>query len=180
MADVSDDDWGNDSPSSDSYSSDADEWMRTLRDFEKGSGSEMLRQIGLTLRERSTASLDRRSRTSDDTDRLRRRKYHRTDHDAASQDSVESYRPRRDGATRSNESRTIEEHMQTIFTPTPIQLHHVAVVKRSAVEDFGFSLSDGMYEKGVFIRAVRPGSPAHRAGLKAYDRILQVSGTQTQ
>ncbi|XP_041347571.1 glutamate receptor-interacting protein 1-like [Gigantopelta aegis] len=187
MADMqlSEDDWGNDSHSSDSYSSngDADEWMQTLKDFEKGSGSEMLRQIGLTLRERSTASLDRRSRTSDDTDRVRRRKFHRMDRDDVSQDSMDSYQPR-NGKSCSKDSlansKTIQEHMQTIFTPTPIQLHRVVVTKHSAVEDFGFSLSDGMYEKGVFISAIRPNSPAHRAGLKSYDRILQVNKVRTR
>jgi len=42
-------------------------------------------------------------------------------------------------------------------------------------EDYGFSLSDGLYEKGVYVSALRPRSPAAGpGGLQLYDRILQV------
>ena len=73
-----------------------------------------------------------------------------------------------------HQSRTFDQQLQTIFTPTPIQLHRITVEKTSATADFGFSLSDGMYEKGVYVSAVRTGSPAQRAGVRAFDRILQV------
>ena len=42
-------------------------------------------------------------------------------------------------------------------------------------DDYGFSLSDGLYEKGVYVSALRPRSPAAGpGGLQLYDRILQV------
>ena len=42
-------------------------------------------------------------------------------------------------------------------------------------KEFGFSISDGLYERGVFVSAVRPGGPAAGpGGLKIYDKILQV------
>lgn len=41
-------------------------------------------------------------------------------------------------------------------------------------DDFGFSVSDGFLEKGVYVNMIRPDGPAERAGLKPYDRILQV------
>ena len=45
-------------------------------------------------------------------------------------------------------------------------------------DDYGFSLSDGLYEKGVYVSAVRPTSPAAAAGgLQLFDRILQVRPT---
>jgi len=40
--------------------------------------------------------------------------------------------------------------------------------------DFGFSVSDGLLEKGVFVNMIRPDGPADQAGLRPYDRILQV------
>ena len=40
--------------------------------------------------------------------------------------------------------------------------------------DFGFSVSDGLLEKGVYVNMIRPDGPADQAGLKPYDRILQV------
>lgn len=40
--------------------------------------------------------------------------------------------------------------------------------------DFGFSVSDGLLEKGVYVNMIRPDGPADLAGLKPFDRILQV------
>lgn len=46
--------------------------------------------------------------------------------------------------------------------------------KASDLEDFGFSVSDGMLDRGVYVNNIRPGGPAELGGLRAYDRILQV------
>jgi len=52
----------------------------------------------------------------------------------------------------------------------------VTLYKDPVYEDFGFSVSDGLYERGVFINRVRPGGPADLSGvLRSYDRIIQVS-----
>lgn len=60
--------------------------------------------------------------------------------------------------------------------PAPVELHKVSLKKDSDVEDFGFSVSDGISDKGVFVNTVRPGGPASRSGnVKPFDRILQVS-----
>lgn len=40
--------------------------------------------------------------------------------------------------------------------------------------DFGFSVSDGLLEKGVYVHTVRPDGPAQRGGLQPFDRVLQV------
>lgn len=40
--------------------------------------------------------------------------------------------------------------------------------------DFGFSVSDGLLEKGVFVNMIRPDGPADQAGLRPFDRLLQV------
>lgn len=50
----------------------------------------------------------------------------------------------------------------------------VTVVKDPEVDDFGFSLSDGFLEKGVYVNMIRADGPAERAGLRPFDRILQV------
>ena len=41
-------------------------------------------------------------------------------------------------------------------------------------DDFGFSVSDGFLEKGVYVNMIRNDGPADRSGLRPYDRILQV------
>ena len=71
--------------------------------------------------------------------------------------------------------REVEEQLQNIFTPTPVELFRVVLHKYSSLDDFGFGVSDGIYEKGVFISAIRPGGPADQSGvLNQYDRLLQV------
>ncbi|XP_078103445.1 glutamate receptor-interacting protein 2-like [Sander vitreus] len=81
---------------------------------------------------------------------------------------------------RTWESRRIKEEMQGILSPTPLELHKVTVVKDPEIDDFGFSVSDGFLEKGVYVNMIRPDGPADRAGLKPYDRILQVNHVRTR
>lgn len=50
------------------------------------------------------------------------------------------------------------------------------MIKDPEIDDFGFSVSDGFLEKGVYVNMIRPDGPADRAGLKPFDRILQVRG----
>uniref|UniRef100_A0A7M4FHR0 Glutamate receptor interacting protein 2 n=1 Tax=Crocodylus porosus TaxID=8502 RepID=A0A7M4FHR0_CROPO len=47
-------------------------------------------------------------------------------------------------------------------------------------DDFGFSVSDGLLEKGVYVNMVRPNGPADQCGLKPYDRVLQVNRIRTR
>lgn len=54
-------------------------------------------------------------------------------------------------------------------------MYQVTLLKDRVYEDFGFSVSDGLYEKGVYVNRIRKGGPADRSGvLKPFDRILQV------
>ena len=142
----------------------------------------MLRQIGASLRQRSVASLNRiRSRDA------RRRNKKSNCHCAQGDDAVSSSSHGSNRYSKNNNTNnsktsgkelvptTFEEHVQTIFSPTPIQLHRFKLQKDCATDDFGFSLSEGMYEKGVYISAVRADSLAEKSGLQPYDRILQVS-----
>lgn len=68
----------------------------------------------------------------------------------------------------------VESELDAILTPTPMELHKLMLNKMDDC-DFGLSLSDGVYEKGVYISALRPGGPAQRAGVKPFDKILQVA-----
>jgi C-terminal processing protease CtpA/Prc len=71
--------------------------------------------------------------------------------------------------------REVEEEMTHIFTPTAVELNRVILFKLHESDDFGFGLSDGVYEKGVYISAIRPGGPADRSEvIRPFDRILQV------
>ncbi|ESO91287.1 hypothetical protein LOTGIDRAFT_91696, partial [Lottia gigantea] len=179
---MSDGEWDNHSASNHSYSSSnpEDDWVGTFEDFMHGTGSEMLKQIGLSLRDRSTSSLDRRSRASEPNDRyVRSKSTGRFGRSAISHDSLSIHTQMSQANNSKTGNKSTSEHVQTIFTPTPIQLHRVKVVKKAS-EEYGFGLSDGMYEKGVFISGIKPASPASKAGLRAYDRILQVNRIKTK
>lgn len=61
----------------------------------------------------------------------------------------------------------------------PQQIVHVSLHKDPVYEDFGFSVSDGLYERGVYINRLRPGGPCDGV-LKPYDRILRVNDANTE
>lgn len=55
----------------------------------------------------------------------------------------------------------------------------LSIKKDLESRDFGFSVSDGLLEKGVYVNMIRPDGPADQAGLKPFDRILQVLAVST-
>uniref|UniRef100_A0A452GUP1 PDZ domain-containing protein n=1 Tax=Gopherus agassizii TaxID=38772 RepID=A0A452GUP1_9SAUR len=67
-----------------------------------------------------------------------------------------------------------------IMSPTPLELHKMTLHKDPESEDFGFSISDGLLEKGVYVNMIRPNGPADQCGLKPYDRVLQVNRIRTR
>lgn len=60
-------------------------------------------------------------------------------------------------------------------------IHHVTLYKDVIYDDYGFSVSDGLYERGVYINRIRKGGPADIVGLlRPFDRILQVPNQSYQ
>jgi len=77
------------------------------------------------------------------------------------------------GSTGTNDS--TKERLQV-----PMEVHRVTLFKDNVYEDFGFSVSDGLYEKGIFVNHIRAGGPADMSGLlRPLDRILQINATRT-
>uniref|UniRef100_A0A8C9VLY0 Glutamate receptor interacting protein 1 n=1 Tax=Scleropages formosus TaxID=113540 RepID=A0A8C9VLY0_SCLFO len=65
-------------------------------------------------------------------------------------------------------------------SPTPVELHKVTLLKELGMDDFGFSVSDSLLEKGVYVSNIRPGGAAQLGGLKTYDRLLQINHVRTR
>lgn len=64
---------------------------------------------------------------------------------------------------------------------TQYRQFHVTLYKDKVYDDYGFSVSDGLYERGVYINRIRSGGPADVVGLlKPFDRIVQVNNTKTK
>uniref|UniRef100_A0A8C8GWS3 PDZ domain-containing protein n=1 Tax=Oncorhynchus tshawytscha TaxID=74940 RepID=A0A8C8GWS3_ONCTS len=72
------------------------------------------------------------------------------------------------------------EDLETCGQSELLREIEVTVMKDPESDDFGFSVSDGFLEKGVYVNMIRPEGPADRAGLKPYDRILQVNHVRTR
>lgn len=182
--DHDDDDDDDENSSHQSEADEVEDWARALGDLEASSGSEMLKQISASLRQRSTFSLDGRSNASGSQQQLNSRRAEKRSQSTSrirptskSHEALHRFEVKpKANETELPQSQTFDQQLQTIFTPAPIQLHRLTVEKTSAAADFGFSLSDGMYEKGVYVSAVRARSPAQLVGIKAFDRILQVNG----
>ncbi|XP_042092370.1 glutamate receptor-interacting protein 2 isoform X3 [Ovis aries] len=81
---------------------------------------------------------------------------------------------------RSRELRASPEETQELLLPTPVEMHKVTLHKDPVRSDFGFSVSDGLLEKGVYVHSVRPDGPAQRGGLRPFDRVLQVNHVRTR
>ncbi|XP_065483774.1 glutamate receptor-interacting protein 1 isoform X5 [Caloenas nicobarica] len=184
---LSDDEWDRPTESSfagthDNTEADQEEnfWSQALEDLETCGQSGILRELEATIMSGSTMSLNHEN--PQPRSQLGRQ---------ASFQERSTVRPHYSQATRSNTlpsdvgrksmlMRKIKQEMKEIMSPTPVELHKVTLYKDSDGEDFGFSVSDGLLEKGVYVKNIRPAGPGDLGGLKPYDRLLQVNHVRTR
>nr|XP_032644732.1 glutamate receptor-interacting protein 1 isoform X12 [Chelonoidis abingdonii] len=184
---LSDDEW--DRPTASGFSgaqdnSETDQeenfWSQALEDLETCGQSGILRELEATIMSGSTMSLNHE--TPQPRSQLGRQ---------ASFQERSNVRPHYSQTARSNTLpsdvgrksvvlRKIKQEMKEIMSPTPVELHKVTLYKESDIEDFGFSVSDGLLEKGVYVKNIRPAGPGDLGGLKPYDRLLQVNHVRTR
>uniref|UniRef100_A0AAR2LBK7 PDZ domain-containing protein n=1 Tax=Pygocentrus nattereri TaxID=42514 RepID=A0AAR2LBK7_PYGNA len=155
-------------------------WCQALEDLETCGQSELLREIEASIMTGSALSLGvegskahNESLSQPNFSPLRKSPH--LHNEAKSKSTLRM-------SEKTWESRRIKEEMQEILSPTPLELHKVSgtLIKDPERDDFGFSVSDGFLEKGVYVNMIRPEGPADRAGLKPYDRILQVNHVRTR
>ncbi|KFP08687.1 Glutamate receptor-interacting protein 1, partial [Calypte anna] len=155
-------------------------WSQALEDLETCGQSGILRELEATIMSGSTMSLNHEN--PQPRSQLGRQ---------ASFQERSTVRPHYSQATRSNTLpsdvgrksmvlRKFKQEMKEIMSPTPVELHKVTLYKDSDGEDFGFSVSDGLLEKGVYVKNIRPAGPGDLGGLKPYDRLLQVNHVRTR
>ncbi|XP_072598033.1 glutamate receptor-interacting protein 1 isoform X25 [Vulpes vulpes] len=155
-------------------------WSQALEDLETCGQSGILRELEATIMSGSTMSLNHEAPTP--RSQLGRQ---------ASFQERSSSRPHYSQTTRSNTLpsdvgrksvtlRKMKQEIKEIMSPTPVELHKVTLYKSSDMEDFGFSVADGLLEKGVYVKNIRPAGPGDLGGLKPYDRLLQVNHVRTR
>ncbi|KAM9171216.1 glutamate receptor-interacting protein 1 isoform 3-T3 [Pangshura tecta] len=184
---LSDDEW--DRPTASGFSgahdnSETDQeenfWSQALEDLETCGQSGILRELEATIMSGSTMSLNHEN--PQPRSQLGRQ---------ASFQERSNVRPHYSQTARSNTLpsdvgrksvvlRKMKQEMKEIMSPTPVELHKVTLYKESDIEDFGFSVSDGLLEKGVYVKNIRPAGPGDLGGLKPYDRLLQVNHVRTR
>lgn len=157
------------------------DWSKVLEDLETCGQSKLLRQIERSIMGSQQSVNPAASHAANLPDGAKESQYrqygHRRPTDDASTDC--EYAP----FTLSPYECRGEDHPMSVYgrqLPLPIEVHRVTLFKDTVYEDFGFSVSDGLYERGVYINRIRPGGPADLGSiLKPYDRILQVNDTKT-
>ncbi|XP_063072189.1 glutamate receptor-interacting protein 2 isoform X2 [Engraulis encrasicolus] len=155
-------------------------WCQALEDLETCGQSELLREIEASIMTGSALSLGVDGYKTSLGDQLGL--------NAASLNALQKGPLQHEGKNKNTlrvsektwESRRIKEEMQEILSPTPLELLKVTVMKDPERDDFGFSVSDGFLEKGVYVNMIRPDGPADRSGLRPFDRILQVNHVRTR
>ncbi|XP_075408905.1 glutamate receptor-interacting protein 1 isoform X4 [Tenrec ecaudatus] len=155
-------------------------WSQALEDLETCGQSGILRELEATIMSGSTMSLNHEAPAP--RSQLGRQ---------ASFQERSASRPHYSQTTRSNTLpsdagrksvtlRKMKQEIKDIMSPTPVELHKVTLYKDSDTEDFGFSVADGLLEKGVYVKNIRLAGPGDLGGLKPYDRLLQVNHVRTR
>ncbi|XP_024914939.1 glutamate receptor-interacting protein 2-like [Cynoglossus semilaevis] len=152
---------------------DNDFWSLALQDLETCGQSQILRELEASMTGSCLSLYLEETRTSDDSWLEPETSAIKTEEDQ-SQTENNLNLLNRDPPAKVKGSTTRAR------TTSALTLHKISVRKDLQNHDFGFSVSDGLLEKGVFINMIRPDGPADQAGLKSLDRILQVNCVRTR
>ncbi|XP_028305055.1 glutamate receptor-interacting protein 1 isoform X7 [Gouania willdenowi] len=182
---LSDDDWdrppmGGFSVVPDGTEPDQEEnfWSQALEDLETCGQSGILRELEATIMSGSTLSLNHDPTPLRST--LGRQASFQERSGSRPQVTARSNTLPSDPQRRAFAMKKMRQEVNEILNQNPVELHKLTLEKDSDLEDFGFSVSDGMLDRGVYVNNIRPGGPAERYGLQAFDRILQINHVRTR
>ncbi|XP_016518078.1 glutamate receptor-interacting protein 1 isoform X11 [Poecilia formosa] len=182
---LSDDDWdrpplGGFSVGHDGTEPDQEEnfWSQALEDLETCGQSGILRELEATIMSGSTLSLNHDPTPLRST--LGRQSSFQERNSSKPQVNPRSNTLPSDPQRRAFAMKKMRQEVNDILNQNPVELHKLTLEKASDLEDFGFSVSDGLLDRGVYVNNIRPGGPAERGGLRAYDRILQINHVRTR
>ncbi|KAF1372125.1 hypothetical protein PFLUV_G00261830 [Perca fluviatilis] len=182
---LSDDDWdrpplGGFTVGHDGTEPDQEEnfWSQALEDLETCGQSGILRELEATIMSGSSLSLNHDPAPLRST--LGRQASFQERSNSKQQVNARSNTLPSDPQRRAFAMRKMRQEVNEILNQNPVELHKLNLEKASDLEDFGFSVSDGMLDRGVYVNNIRPGGPAELGGLRAYDRILQINHVRTR
>ncbi|XP_037551948.1 glutamate receptor-interacting protein 1 [Nematolebias whitei] len=182
---LSDDDWdrpplGGFTVGHDGTEPDQEEnfWSQALEDLETCGQSGILRELEATIMSGSTLSLNHDPTPLRST--LGRQASFQERSNSKPQVNPRANTLPSDPQRRAFAMKKMRQEVNDILNQNPVELHKLILEKASDLEDFGFSVSDGLLDRGVYVNNIRPGGPAERGGLRAYDRILQINHVRTR
>uniref|UniRef100_A0A673ZGU2 Glutamate receptor interacting protein 2a n=1 Tax=Salmo trutta TaxID=8032 RepID=A0A673ZGU2_SALTR len=152
-------------------------WSQALQDLETCGQSEILRELEASMTGSTLSLYLEETRSQDDSvlqNRISPVKRGPIHDEPKTKSNLQ-----RSNRTRDTPPRGRGEPQET-SSPTTLELLKVTLRKDPDCGDFGFSVSDGLLEKGAYVNMIRPDGPANQAGLKPYDRILQVNRARTR
>ncbi|XP_038161123.1 glutamate receptor-interacting protein 1 isoform X12 [Cyprinodon tularosa] len=153
-------------------------WSQALEDLETCGQSGILRELEATIMSGSTLSLNHDPTPLRST--LGRQSSFQERNRSKPQVNPRSNTLPSDPQRRAFAMKKMRQEVNDILNQNPVELHKLTLEKASELEDFGFSVSDGLLDRGVYVNNIRPGGPAERGGLRAYDRILQINHVRTR
>ncbi|XP_035468047.1 glutamate receptor-interacting protein 1 isoform X10 [Scophthalmus maximus] len=153
-------------------------WSQALEDLETCGQSGILRELEATIMSGSTLSLNHDPTPLRST--LGRQASFQERSSSRPQVTPRSNTLPSDPQRRAFAMRKMRQEVNEILNQNPVELHKLNLEKTSDLEDFGFSVSDGLLDRGVYVNNIRLGGPAERGGLRAYDRILQINHVRTR
>ncbi|XP_031152846.2 glutamate receptor-interacting protein 1 isoform X5 [Sander lucioperca] len=153
-------------------------WSQALEDLETCGQSGILRELEATIMSGSSLSLNHDPAPLRST--LGRQASFQERSNSKQQVNARSNTLPSDPQRRAFAMRKMRQEVNEILNQNPVELHKLNLEKASDLEDFGFSVSDGMLDRGVYVNNIRPGGPAELGGLRAYDRILQINHVRTR
>ncbi|KAL4640671.1 glutamate receptor-interacting protein 1-like [Arapaima gigas] len=152
-------------------------WSQALEDLETCGQSGILRELEASMAG-STLSLNEPATSRSHLGRqasFQERSLNRAQYTQAGR----SFTLPSDPTRKAFASRKTKQEAKDV-SPKPVELHKVTLLKESGTDDFGFSVSDSLLEKGVYVSNIRPGGAAQIGGLKTYDRLLQINHVRTR
>ncbi|XP_034018896.1 glutamate receptor-interacting protein 1 isoform X8 [Thalassophryne amazonica] len=153
-------------------------WSQALEDLETCGQSGILRELEATIMSGSTLSLNHDPAPVRST--LGRQASFQERSTSRPQITPRSNTLPSDPHRRAFAMRKMRQEVNEILNQNPVELHKLTLEKATDLEDFGFSVSDGLLDRGVYVNNIRPGGPAEQGGLRAYDRILQINHVRTR
>ncbi|XP_072223473.1 glutamate receptor-interacting protein 2a isoform X3 [Leuresthes tenuis] len=152
-------------------------WSQALQDLETCGQSEILRELEASMTGSSLSLYLEETKANEDS------MFH-SEISPIKKEGIYSESKKKSSLNMSTRAREVPSRAKgdpsEMLSPTALALHKVSLRKDLESHDFGFSVSDGLLEKGVYVNMIRPDGPADQAGLKPFDRILQVNRARTR